>query len=47
MTDATMVQVKDFFGYKKLSDFRADWNNLTEQDKTELKKGIGNGTLTY
>lgn len=47
MPDATMVEVKDFFEYKKLSDFRADWNLLSDQDKSELKKGIGNGTLTY
>jgi hypothetical protein len=47
MADATMVEVKDYFGYSKLSEFRSDWNNLSDKDKTELKSGIGNGTETY
>lgn len=33
--------------YAKMTDFKADWDKLTEQDKADLEKGIADGTLTY
>jgi len=52
MGDATMVEVFNFLsdnksnGYK-LTDFRSEWVKLTDQDKVDLKKGVGDGTLNY
>ena len=42
-----MVAVKDYFGYKSMAEFRKDWSELTDQDKTDLRTGVDNGTLTY
>ena len=33
-------------GYR-LADFRADWAALTDADKDALKRGVGNGSMTY
>lgn len=44
---ASIVQVKDFFGYDNIGEFRKQWNELTEQDKAQIREGIGNGSLTY
>jgi hypothetical protein len=52
MGDATMLDVFNYMsdnktnGYK-LASFKADWSKLTDQDKADLKAGIGDGTLTY
>lgn len=46
---ANMAEVFKFFaqnGYT-MEKFRNDWRALTDQDKTDLRNGIGNGTLTY
>jgi hypothetical protein len=51
MTDtvkpATLAETAKFFGYKNLAKFRADWSQLTDKDKTDLRTGIGNGTFDY
>jgi len=50
---ASMSEVAKFFGYDgkngnpSLATFRAHWQELTEADKTQLKAGIGNGSITY
>jgi hypothetical protein len=31
----------------KPGEFREEWAQLTDQDKTDLKNGIGDGSLTY
>lgn len=41
-----MAAVAKYFGMK-LSDFRAQWAELTDTDKAQLKEGIGSGSLTY
>ena len=46
MTAATMLQVKEFFGMPT-REFSTAWKALTDQDKEQLKAGIGNGSLTY
>lgn len=43
---ATIAEVCKFFG-GPLAKIRAEWNNLTDQDKEQLRGGIGDGTLTY
>lgn len=43
---ATMGEVMKWFGMRP-AEFRKEWAELTDQDKTDLKTGIGNGTLTY
>jgi hypothetical protein len=30
-----------------MAAFRADWAGLTDKDKTDLRKGLGDGTMTY
>ncbi len=53
MTAATMIEVMDYFGYKRadgkrdVTGFRKDWAMLTEEEKAQLRAGIGNGTFTY
>jgi hypothetical protein len=51
MTAATLTQVHKYFqGEDKdynLAKFRAQWAELSNDDKTQLREGIGNGTLTY
>lgn len=46
---ATLKEVTDFFRstYATLKEFSEDWKRLTDQDKLDLKTGIGNGTFTY
>lgn len=50
MTDtkpATLAETAKFFGYKNLAKFRADWAQLSDKDKTDLRTGIGDGTFDY
>ena len=44
---ATVKVVKDFFEEKSISKFTAEWKELSEKDKDDIKKGIGDGTLDY
>ena len=43
----TVKDVKDFFGEKNTAKFTEEWKQLTDQDKEQLKEGIGNGSLNY
>lgn len=52
MPEATMTEVFKYFSEDKTNDyrlaqFRKEWGELTEQDKADLKWGIGDGSLTY
>lgn len=50
MAVATMKTVKDFFGMlpgQTLKDFTAEWSALSDEDKTQIKDGLGNESLTY
>lgn len=47
MPDATMKQVSEFFEYSSLSEFRKDWLALTDQDRAQIKAGLGDGSLNY
>lgn len=39
--------VRLYFGIPSASAFGAEWRKLSDQDKADLKNGIGNGTETY
>jgi len=46
---ATLAEVYKFFaapGYN-MAQFRAEWAELTDKDKADLKNGIGNRTYNY
>lgn len=53
MSEATLKMVREFFHTDArpmaLADFRKEWTQggLTEDDKREIREGIGNGTLNY
>lgn len=48
---ASLTEVHKFFqgsdSKYNLAAFRADWAQLTDKDKTDLRTGLGNGTMTY
>jgi hypothetical protein len=41
-----MLAVMHYFDMK-IGDFKTQWAQLTDADKTQLKTGVDNGTLTY
>ncbi len=41
-----MSAVMKFFNMKP-SEFRKEWERLTEIDKEHLRSGVADGTLTY
>lgn len=52
MADAANIkQVREFFDHPDrklgLSEFKDDWGQMTEQDKTDIKNGIGDGSFDY
>lgn len=49
MAEVSIAKIKDFFGLngKTLKAFTEEWKALTDEDKAQIKQGIGDGTLTY
>ena len=49
MALANLKQVSDFFKDEdyNLAKFRADWAELPDKDKEQIRQGIGDGSLTY
>lgn len=57
MAEATIKAVADFFkigdgtvsadSRNSLTAFGREWKALSDESKTQLKQGIGTGTLTY
>lgn len=45
-TLATLKEVRDFFGMDGKT-MVAEWRKLTDADKADLRRGVGDGTLTY
>lgn len=43
---ATLKDVAAYFGIP-LAQFRGEWAALTDEDKAAIRRGIGDGTLTY
>lgn len=46
---ASLKAVTEFFRKpgETLKGFTAEWQSLSDKDKEDLKKGLGDGTLTY
>ncbi len=44
---ASLAEIMRFFGFDKPAEFRTQWAKLTTEDKTQLRTGIADGTLTY
>lgn len=46
---AGLAQVQKFFATPdyNMAQFRSDWSKLSDADKTQLRQGLGDGTLTY
>jgi len=44
---ATLLEVKNYFGYSSLKEFKNDWELLDDESRQQLRVGIGNGTYTY
>lgn len=49
MAQATLKETAAFLRKENetLTQFSAEWKRLTDEDKEQIKEGIGNGTLTY
>ena len=46
MADAGVKELKEFFGMDAAT-FMREWKELSDEDKADLKKGVGDGTFTY
>lgn len=46
MSAATAAQVMKYFGMP-IAEFKREWMALSDNDKDDLRQGIGDGTLTY
>jgi hypothetical protein len=44
--EATVSEVMKFFGMTP-AKFTAEWKSMSDEDKKQLKQGIGNESLTY
>lgn len=40
-------EIRKFFGYENIAQFRKEWAQLTDKDKAEIKSGLESGTMTY
>ena len=47
MPEASLTDVKNYFGYPSLSAFGVDWKQMPDEDRRQIREGIGNGTFTY
>lgn len=45
-TEASIMDVRNYFGMPT-QQFSKEWKQLSDQDKKDFKKGIGDGTLNY
>jgi hypothetical protein len=41
-----VVDVMKFFGMK-VTEFKRDWAAMSDKDKSDLKRGIADGSLNY
>lgn len=46
MAEATLTEMRTYFGMTT-KEFATEWRQLSDKDKADLKKGIGDGTLNY
>lgn len=46
MPDATLKQVIDYFGIS-MTQFAKEWKQLSEEERQQIKAGIGDKSFTY
>jgi hypothetical protein len=46
MSEATLKEVMAFFEMPS-KGFATEWRRMTDEDKAQIKLGIGSGSLTY
>ncbi len=46
MADANLKEIMAYFGMTG-SQMTKEWKLLSDEDKKEIKEGLGNGSLTY
>lgn len=44
---ATLIEVRKFFDFEDMKQFRQEWTALTEDDRAQIREGLGNGSYTY
>lgn len=44
---ASMLDVKNYFGYTNTATFSKEWKELSEGDKLDLKSALTDGSFTY
>ena len=47
---ASIKDVMEYFGRREgqtLKDFTVEWGALSDEDKAQLKEGLGDGSLNY
>lgn len=38
--EASLMEVKDFFGYENIAELRVDWMKLTDADRAEIRQAV-------
>ena len=41
-----LVRIREYFGMN-MTEFSREWRQLDDTSKEQIRKGIGDGTLTY
>jgi hypothetical protein len=41
MPDASVKEIKDYFEFKKSSDFMKEWRECSDEDKAYFKRAVG------
>lgn len=47
MSDITLKDIKEYFGYRTLADFSKDWKALTVAERDQIKGGIADKSFNY
>jgi hypothetical protein len=40
VAEATLREVMNYFSYTSMTEFRKDWNALSDEEKKEFKEGV-------
>jgi len=38
MAENILIKIKDFFGFQNIQEFKKEWNELSNEDKEEIKE---------
>jgi mRNA-degrading endonuclease RelE of RelBE toxin-antitoxin system len=44
MAQASITEIKEFFGYEGLAEFKKDWTKLDEAERQYFKDAVGEAT---